>query len=103
MNISGSIECPKCKSKKFSIKHESTYLYTYKINTPEVTNLSEEHEFLPFLFDNREHVSLKQYLYCETCNAKFPCSFNVGDEKINLTIVQKAIRSDHVQEVEFQG
>lgn len=101
MKISESIECPKCKGKEFSIKHESTYLYTYKINTPEVTNSSKENEFLPFLFDNREHVSLKQYIYCEKCKSKFPCSFDVGDEKINLTIIQKAIRSDYIQDVEF--
>lgn len=103
LNITEALVCPRCNNKKFSLKHESTYVYTYKLNTPEMQNFSKETEFLPFLFDNREHTNLKQYFCCETCGAEFPCSFNVEDEKINLTIVQKAIRSDHIKEPEFWG
>lgn len=95
-----SLICPICKGKNFIIKHESTYVYTYKINEQSVKNTEE---ILPFLFDNREHTNLKQYLQCENCGAQFPCAFDITSEKINLTIIQQAIRSDYIKTPEFFG
>ncbi|WP_042439416.1 hypothetical protein [Clostridium amazonitimonense] len=100
MNIDESLKCPICNSKNFLLKHESTYLYTYKFNEKDIKS---NEEFLPYLFDNREHVNLKQYLQCEHCGSQFPCTFDMASEKISLTIMQKAVRSDYVKSPEFFG
>ncbi|MCY6371145.1 hypothetical protein [Clostridium ganghwense] len=103
MNINESLVCPNCNSKYLKLKHEATYVYTYKINTPETGTWSNETETLPFLFDNRQQTNLKEYLECEKCGAKFPYSFDKDNPKIDLTISQKAIRSEYKNTPEFLG
>lgn len=103
MNISEDLVCPKCNSNHFKMKRQATYVYTYKINTPEIDKWSDKEDSLPFLFDNREQTASEEYLECDSCGAQFPCPFYTDKEKISLTILQKAIRTDHKSEPEFFG
>lgn len=63
----------------------------------------EKTEELPFLFDNREKSESKEYLYCKSCKSKYPINLEEEDAKINFTILQKAIRADHIENPEFLG
>ena len=103
MKINESIVCPRCNSKDFQMKHEATYLYTYKINTLNISIDDEESENLPFLFDNREQTCFKEYIECNHCGTRYPCSFDKNSQTIDLTIMKKAIRADNVKEPEFLG
>lgn len=97
MKIDESLICPKCNSKNFEIKHEATYLYTYKIDTANISSDNEETENLPFLFDNREQTCFKEFIECNECGTKYPCSFDKFNQTIDLTIMKKAIRADNVK------
>ena len=101
MNINESLICPKCHGKNFEIKHEATFLYTYKIDM--LNKNIDENENLPFLFDNREQTCFKEYIECSKCGVKYPCSINIDDQTIDLTIMKKAIRADNVENPEFLG
>lgn len=103
MKINESLVCPKCKSKNFEIKHEATYLYTYKIDTANVNIDDEELENLPFLFDNRQQTCFKEFIECNQCGTKYPCCINIDNQTVDLTIMKKAIRSDQVQTPELLG
>jgi DNA-directed RNA polymerase subunit RPC12/RpoP len=103
LDISKSISCPSCKGKSFLAKYEATYVYTYKINTPTAESSISESQNLPFLFDSRDQSSSRQYIECQNCGAKYPCSFNLGNNNIDFTILRKAIRGDHVTTPEFLG
>ena len=103
MIINESLICPKCKGKNFEIKHEATFLYTYKIDSVNGTIDDEESENLPFLFDNREQTCFKEYIECSKCGVKYPCSINKENQTIDLTIMRKAIRADNVENPEFLG
>jgi hypothetical protein len=85
------------------MKREAAYLYTYKISTPDAQNWSREEEGLSFLFDYRDQLSDKEYLECNQCKAKFPCDLKLADEHIDFTILQKAIRSEYVDNADFTG
>lgn len=102
MNIEETLVCPKCNGKHFKMKRQATYVYTYDINMPE-SNINNNEEPLPFLFDNREQTDSAEYLECDSCGAHYPCPFFNDKEKIDLTILQKAIRADHKSEPEFFG
>jgi len=103
LNINKSLVCPKCNSKYLKMKRESTYVYTYKIGTPTNENFDDEKENLPFLFDNREEVNSKEYIECEKCGGKYPCSFDGNNKKNSLTIVKKAITSEYQEIPKFWG
>ena len=103
MKLNESLICPKCNGKNFEVKHEATYLYTYKIDTVNTNIDDEESENLPFLFDNREQTCFKEYIECNQCGTKYPCSFDKDNQTIDLTIMRKAIRADHVKNPEFLG
>ena len=103
MKINESLVCPKCNGKNFEIKNEATYLYTYKIDTVNVNIDDEGSENLPFLFDNREQTYFKEFIECNHCGTKYPCSFNKDNQTIDLTIMKKAIRADNVKDPEFFG
>lgn len=103
MKLNESLTCPKCNGKNFEIKHEATYLYTYKIDTVNGNINGEESENLPFLFDNREQTCFKEYIECNQCGTQYPCSFDKDNQTIDLTIMKKAIRADHVKTPEFFG
>jgi hypothetical protein len=103
LKIDESLVCPKCNSKNFEMKHEATYLYTYKIDLVNIHVNEEGLENLPFLFDNREQTCFNEFIECNNCGAKYPCSFNKDKQTIDLTIMRKAIRADHVKNPEFLG
>ncbi|SHI58300.1 hypothetical protein [Lutispora thermophila] len=100
--MDGKIACPQCGSNNLIAKFKASYVYSYRIgeHAPEGEN---KDEFLPFLFDNREKVDSKEYLECENCRATFPCDFNEDTRGVSMTILQKAIRSDHTIDPEFYG
>jgi transcription elongation factor Elf1 len=103
LNITESLTCPICNGVHFEVKREATYLYTYKLNTPNTEHWSENEETLPFLFDNREQIGNKEYLECKKCGSQFPCSLDELKERIEFTILRKAVRSDTQTNPEFLG
>lgn len=103
MNSEESLVCPKCQHKRFRMKRSATYIYTYNINTPNIDTCGNDEEALPFLFDNREQTDSEEYLECVNCGAKYPCPFFTKEQKIDLTILQKAVRADHQEKPEFFG
>lgn len=103
MKINEEITCPRCNNKNFEIKHEATYLYTYKIDSINANTHDNESENLPFLFDNRQQTSFKEYIECNKCGIRYPCSINTENQTIDLTIMRKAIRADNVETPEFLG
>ena len=103
MKINETLVCPKCNNKNFDIKHEATYLYTYKIDTVNINIDNGKSENLPFLFDNREQTCFKEFIECNRCGAKYHCSFNKDNQTVDLTIMKKAIRADYVKKPEFFG
>lgn len=103
MEINECLVCPKCKSKTFTIKREATYVYSYKFSAKDVAQTIGETKVLPFLFDNREKTKAKEFIECDHCAAKYPISLEKCSEDIDLTILQKAIRSDIVDSPEFLG
>jgi uncharacterized protein YbaR (Trm112 family) len=94
MKIDEALICPKCNGTHFKVKREATYLYTYKLDTPVNESGPIEANALPFLFDYREQLGNKEYLECEECHSQYPCDLEIGNPKIHLTILQKAIRSE---------
>lgn len=103
MKISEALVCPKCNSKKFEVKHEATYLYTYKIDIVNVNIDEEGVENLPFSFDNREQTCFKEFIECNQCGTRYPCCFDKENQTVDLTIMKKAIRADNVKNPEFIG
>lgn len=103
MEIDKYLVCPECKDVHFEMKREATFLYTYKLDTPLTNNWSEKEEGLPFLFDYRELLDSKEYLECMNCGAKYSHSLEKGSPKIQLTILQKAIRTDNQENPQFLG
>ncbi|MDR5658958.1 hypothetical protein RH915_05605 [Serpentinicella sp. ANB-PHB4] len=106
MKLNSKIHCPQCEGKNFVAKYESTYVYSYKIQNPdskEVNPVIKNEEALPFLFDNREQKNASQYIECDDCGEKYPCEFTMDAKQIDFTILQKAIRSDHVDQPYFFG
>lgn len=102
MELSPHIQCPACGSNQLLARYEATYVYSYIIDD-DVLGSKNKEEFLPFLFDNREQKDAKQYVECTHCHAHYPCSFSEGNKGIEMTILQKAIRSDHVTRPGFLG
>lgn len=103
LKIDAHLVCPKCSGTHFVIKRETTYLYTYKLDTSITEHWSANEEALPFLFDNRDQLKNKDYLECSECKAQYNCAFDDTDSKIHLTILQKAIRSDYDKNPDFLG
>ena len=97
MKVNEALICPKCNNKNFEIKHEASYLYTYKIDTENVSADEQESANLPFLFDNREQTSFKEYIECSHCGVRYPCSIDTENQTIDLTIMRMAIRADNVE------
>lgn len=103
MEINQQLVCPKCKSKKFTISREVTYAYSYKFNSEGVTETSATTEALPFLFKDRKKTRANDFIECDNCSARYPVSLDKGDKHIDLTILEKAIRSDFVENPDFLG
>ena len=103
MNIKDSLICTKCNSKEFVMKREATYLYTYAIDNINLVESVISTEETPYVFNNREIIEEKDFLVCKNCGEKYSYSLDKVNSKIKLTIVQKAIRSDHQEAPEFLG
>ena len=103
LEIDEFLVCPECNNKNFTIRREATYVYSYKFNSEEIKKANSRVDELPFLFDNRENTKSSEFVECDNCGLKFPISLEKCNQKINLTILQKAIRSDFVEKPEFFG
>ena len=100
MDLHQTIKCPHCQSTKFTAKYESTYVYSYKIDSPESKTAESP---VPYLFDNREQKDASQYIECDQCKAKFPCEFTMDAEHVDFTILQKAVRANYTKDIDFWG
>lgn len=103
MEMDEFLVCPECNNKNFTIRRKATYVYSYKFNSEEIKRANERVDELPFLFDNRESAKSSEFIECDKCGSKFPISLGKCNQKINLTILQKAIRSDIIEKPEFFG
>ena len=75
----------------------------YKFSSKDAVSVAHETKELPFLFDNREKTESKEFIECDYCGTRYPVSLDECSKNINLTILQKAIRSDYVDKPEFLG
>ncbi len=103
MKVNESIMCPHCHHAQFTAKYEATYVYSYNIDTSNTSQSNSDDTPAPFLFDNREQKDFKQYIECNYCHAKYPCTFSLDSDQVNFTILQKAIRANHTENIEFWG
>lgn len=103
LDLEKPLICPKCKSENFIVKREATYLYTYKFNSDNMDEINKKSREIPFLFDNREKETSNEYLQCEQCGTKYPISLDDLGNRIDFTILRKAVRGDNVENPEFLG
>lgn len=103
MNTENPIVCTKCNTKDFVMKREATYLYTYDIDNTNILKSLMNTEETPYTFNNREMVGEDDFLICKNCGERYSYSLDKVNSKIKLTIVQRAIRSDHQDVPEFLG
>ena len=103
LKIHESIICPKCKGTHFTVKRETTYLYSYKLEITPPEKSIENDSNLPYLFDNREQIDNIEYLQCDECGEMYTYDLGKDSPHVQLTILQKAIRCDYVNNPEFLG
>jgi uncharacterized protein YbaR (Trm112 family) len=103
LELDENLICPKCKSKSFRVEREVTYIYSYKFNSGNVEETSEKTEGMPFLFDNREKCDSQEFIICEKCGERYLISLEDRNKNIDMTILRKAIRADHVKEPQYFG
>lgn len=103
VNKENTLVCPNCNSSDFQIKCQATYVYTYEIKYVDDNSITTENGTLPYLFNNREKINEKDYVLCKKCGSTYPCSLNKGKDEINLTILQRALRSDYQETPELWG
>ncbi|NLK22343.1 MAG: hypothetical protein GX308_09795 [Epulopiscium sp.] len=99
------LTCLKCKSNQFVINREATYVYSYKLDNNDENLESTEAELneYPYLFYNREILDSKDYIQCQSCGAHYPFTFGKDPKESKMTILQRAIRSDNIDNPEFLG
>ena len=90
----GNLICPVCQKNRFVVKYEASHVYSYVIDS-DAPGQKNSDEFLSFQFDNRELLDSAQYVECQTCGAKFPCSFSVWDKKTSIEKLQAALDRNH--------
>jgi DNA-directed RNA polymerase subunit RPC12/RpoP len=103
LDLSENLKCPRCSNNHFSIERTVTYVYSYKFDADNIEYVTDKTEALPFLFDNREKTDSVEYIKCEACGSKYPVSLDEYDKKINMTILEKAIRSDFINNPQYLG
>jgi DNA-directed RNA polymerase subunit RPC12/RpoP len=90
MDDTKSLVCPFCHGTRFFIKYEASHVYSYLVDDNAPGRKNRE-EFLSFLFDKRELTKSDQYAECQSCGAKYPCSFNVWKGDTSLKELQEAV------------
>ena len=88
--------CPVCQNKRFLLKYEASHVYSYVIDTDAPGHKNKD-EFLSFQYDNRELMESEQYVECQACGTKFPCSFNIWNNNSSLNELQSVINSGSKQ------
>lgn len=78
-------------------------MYTYELNKENYKEIINKADKLPFTFDNREKASSEEYIKCDKCGEEYDIKLEEINNKINLIIMEKAIRSDFVKNPEFFG
>jgi len=90
MADSKDLICPNCQSNRLVVKYEASHVYSYVVDSNAPGRKNNE-EFLSFLYDKRELTQSDQYVECQSCGAKFPCSFNVWNNSTSRNELQEAI------------
>jgi len=62
--------CPICNSDKLFLKHEASYVYSYKIDS-DAPGIKNTTTFSPYLYDRREQTSSREYLECDNCKTRY--------------------------------
>ncbi|MBL4932845.1 hypothetical protein [Clostridium paridis] len=104
MDTLETLVCKECNGTEFKLKRRATYEYTYDItSSSDLMNSYIKSRESSFLFDNRENLNETDYLICNKCNCKYTVDLRKIDNKINLTIVKKALTSENKEIPEFLG
>ncbi len=90
MENTNPLVCPQCHQSNFVVKYEASHVYSYIVDS-DAPGRKNRDEFLSFLFDKRELTKSDQYVECQSCGAKFPCSFNVWNNETSRKELQSAI------------
>jgi hypothetical protein len=90
--------CPVCNTGDFLLKHEASYIYSYRIDSKRRTlnglDSSDKLKLLPFMYDKREQKNSWQYLECSRCGSKYPCFFDESDGVVSCKALQDAVNAD---------
>jgi len=62
--------CPICKSNKLFLKHEASFVYSYKLDA-DAPGTKNSQTFSPYLYDRREQTASSEYLECDDCKTRF--------------------------------
>jgi hypothetical protein len=82
--------CPVCQNSRFVVKYEASHVYSYVMDSDAPGHKNTD-EFLSFLYDRRELTKSDQYVECQSCGAKFPCSFRVWNKETGMEALQEAL------------
>lgn len=88
--ITEMLVCPVCHNSRFVVKYEASHVYTYAVDS-DAPGFKNTDEFLSFLYDSRELMKSDQYVECQACGTKFPCSFTVWNKDTSRDALQKAL------------
>lgn len=91
-NDRATLLCPRCHHSRFVVKYEASHVYSYAIDS-DAPGRRNADEFLSFLYDKRELTKSDQYVECQSCGAKYPCSFSVWNDATSLEELQAAINN----------
>lgn len=67
--------CPQCQSADFEVKKEATYIYTYELDNSHSPTSARHYQPLPFLFEQRDMLSSKEYIQCKSCAGQYCYDF----------------------------
>jgi hypothetical protein len=67
-------KCPICNGSDLTLRHEASYVYSYKIDSDKPGLLNSD-VFLSYQYDKRENTNSRNYIECNQCGTQFPCNF----------------------------
>lgn len=70
-------KCPICSSNDLTLKHEASYIYSYKIDSDK-PGLKNSDIFLSYEYDKRENTESREYIICNQCGTQYPYNFLNG-------------------------